>query len=679
MEKIIGPDARTKELSLYDVEQLAQEAVTLQEKAAGQSLLNQADAQTALGLLKGETISPAVASKYMHLVEFDHTGRMTGGLIDGARLRASDVDALKGAVVQDLRLTNSTAPRDARRTEGDVVLQFTAALKSAAERASEPEKEALTELADSFKALWLSGRMNRESTGKLLGEAVETLKQSGPELAAMAGTLKAEVEGSPAHLSQYHDNFFGRTFETEVAAYLVHHPPQPVLDAASRLGNFMVGCLSEDSLMKCDPECIQKRKEFLKGPIIIAQGVEYINNPPRGISQKQALADIAERLGSTPVGWNGGMIDTSEFIEDPSLENFNKLASQVRPFKEDSDFAKDPSFGNFRSTILVNVVEIMKSDPRPWHAETPEVGAFIENPSFDNFDKMASKTETGFDVMKQSWLAVKFSLVLRHEFELAPWQEESQRNYDSNILIARSTSRTPLEPFEVVDGEFRYGGRKPEPPADGKYSLDIHPERERDAVDAEDYKPVKLTTRGYGTRLPHQPAPWTPDDWKEGQLIQANMSVDTHNPKEFEKSALSNNQYTVNGASGSTTILAFMYRHMQANEMPDIDVPDTFAGAMMFLTFDGGHSLAESTGTYHSLWDGPDNPSMVASNDDRRERLASHTARYAELSGMFKSPETRGAVDAAVTHGFDRTLESFAQIHAERLQIHAERLKGSAT
>lgn len=552
-DRILGGDVRTKKLSWFGAWQISRQAQARQRDIEKGPFLNQDGVQAQLDLLKGKTIRPEVAGRYQHLLTFDHLGRVTGEAVAGARLRASDFEALQRAVIQDLSVANSTAPREARRTESEVVLQFVSELGKAIEQSAGEKKDELKKIMNSFKLLWLSGTMNKDSACARLAKAAEELKAIAPELAKMAEGLRNELAGRNVEgsLTQYHDNFFGRKFETEVVNHLVRHPPASAVSAAAKVGQFLL---------------------------------EHVERACPGDDQ--------------------------------------------------------------RNGFLYNLAEHLKHDVRPWHAETPEVRAFMASPTQENFRAMMLKTESGFDTVKQSWLAVKISLELNFEHLPCPWMGPANENYGQVIFPSRSTETSPLAPFQVNrDGNFMHGST---------FSNVKAPP---------DFQSVQRQTRGFGTQLPHHPTPETPDTWLEGRSVQSGVRVNVHGPRTFERNALLNNQNTVNGASGSTNIAIFLYMYMQQSDAT-FNVSDAFAGTMMFLSFDGGHSLPESTGTFSSIWDGT---KRVERLEDRQARLNSHVTSYSSLSNLFTSEDTQRAISGAVTHAFDSTLQSFSQLHEQRL------------
>ena len=133
---------------------------------------------------------------------------------------------------------------------------------------------------------------------------------------------------------------------------------------------------------------------------------------------------------------------------------------------------------------------------------------------------------------------------------------------------------------------------------------------------------------------------------------------------------------SVNGPSGSTNIMTFLYLHMQKSN-PSLNLQDAFAGTMMFLTFDGGHSMPESVGTFRAItadtrptWAGDHPaPERDAVMGMRRQVLENSVLAYGELSELFGDPATSAGVAGAVDRAWQRTQQTFETVHHQRLGV----------
>jgi hypothetical protein len=187
-------------------------------------------------------------------------------------------------------------------------------------------------------------------------------------------------------------------------------------------------------------------------------------------------------------------------------------------------------------------------------------------------------------------------------------------------------------------------------------------------------------TDGFGTRLPHHLPNKGGENWGSGANIQASVNVNVNEPTKFEENTLNSEQNTVNGASGSTNIMTFLYRHMLQNsyendeELP-LNIQDAFVGTMMFLTFDGGHSLPESFGTFNSiLLNDPvlSGTSLTTEYEKeyikRREKtLQNFNLEYRDIPNMFLSNDTAKATQNAIDIAFEKTTKLFSEVHSQRI------------
>jgi len=394
------------------------------------------------------------------------------------------------------------------------------------------------------------------------------------------------------------------------------------------------------------------------------------------------------------------------------------------------------------SNALKNLAKSLDSDPRPWHAETPEIQQFINDPSKLNFKKLMTNTNrTGYEVIKQTFVGVKLSLVIN-----GPWMLYANYNYQQLIKKARSTmpsllgnftKRTPLISTEfqnIINTNpklMKQANIELKPvtelldlinskPTSGN-ALDIFREiknlikddfpdlnsaAEEIISSLEKEKPdsyLELTTErltpeenanlffnginanlektdGFGTRLPHHLPNKGGENWGSGANIQASVNVNVNEPTKFEENTLNSEQNTVNGASGSTNIMTFLYRHMLQNsyendeELP-LNIQDAFVGTMMFLTFDGGHSLPESFGTFNSiLLNDPvlSGTSLTTEYEKeyikRREKtLQNFNLEYRDIPNMFLSNDTAKATQNAIDIAFEKTTKLFSEVHSQRI------------
>jgi len=606
---------------------------------------------TRLQALLGQSISPKVASRFMDRLEFDHIGRLTGAK-PGANLKAKEWAALEGAV-QDRHLTqtNAAGPRDAARTEREILLDISGQIDRALGQASSALKPDLEAAQTLVKEHWLNFHVaGNAPTPHLLNFVANKFVATAPELSAAARGLAQEA-AKPKTATQAYDNTFGRQFESALVHELIKQPPAPVLQAAAQTGDFL----------------FRQIKSL----------------PPQ--AQAETLKNLAYNLGH---------------------------------------------------------------DPRPWHAETPDVARFLAKPDMDNLQAMLKPANlNGYDAVKMSWIGVKASISYPPSTP-APWMAQANDNYASTVVAARSQrealggtgtkTQTTASSFIQKDLEKLLAPRKADPntratsedqhkyirqlmdqaafgantpaklsvvlgqlrdhfqPIDPQVAnffahyqthyanqpqphlafetvhvaLDVY-DKQQMANQAAQFTP--LQTSGYGTVLAHQPQLEGGDNWGKGMAVQGKTTLDMDKIKAFDANALSHEMNSVNGPSGSTNIMSFLYLQMQ-KEDPQFNLQDAFASTMMFLTFDGGHSLPESVGTFRSITSDT-RPTQVGGKPvaehnqimtQRRQVLENNVLAYGQLQQLFGSGETAHGVNAAVERAWERTRQTFDAVHTER-------------
>lgn len=598
----------------------------------------------------GKTLSPDVAFEFKHAFKINHLGTVISTRNKSKELNSNELKIINASIIVDLTKANSAGNRDAARTNREVVLDFISTLKSEISKTDKKETsiiKELIEITDDLKSLWLSSEIGKNSAkDKLESISKKLLDLKLPNLSQIAKQLALEASKAK-HFTQKHDNIFGRKFESEFVYALVKKPPKSIINAADKVGDYLKNYL----LNSCDE------------------------------------SDLSIKL-----------------------------------------------------TELANALD---SDPRPWHAETPEIQNFIKDPSKINFEKlMANESRTGYEVIKQTFVGVKLSLVIQGK-----WMPAANSNYQQLIKKARSTTpsvlgnfikRTPVISTEFqkkinANPEFRIkasdkfnsvksllnqidsnptiknaldnfrsindlikndfpdlssaaeeiiSSLKKENKTDSFLELtseELTPE-EKENLSSEGINPTMPKTEGFGTRLPHHLPNKGGENWGIGKNIQASVHVNVNAPTIFEKNTLDNDQNTVNGASGSTNIMTFLYRQMlrdspKSDIETQINIHDAFAGTMMFLTFDGGHSLPESFGTFNSILlndpqlNGTTTPTIDKKQliEQREKLLQKFNLEYHEIPKMFNSKDTAKATQEAIDSAFAETIKLFSEIHSQRM------------
>ncbi|OCQ53515.1 Toxin B [Photorhabdus australis subsp. thailandensis] len=483
----------------------------------------QAQRAESAGVL-GIAVAPQHAEHFKQRVIFDGTGRIVG---------------LKGSVTQDeinqlikwkitpLTRKNSTAEREAPKTESESLIVFMSRL----EAENIPEAEPLIERA---RELWLTGQVTSRETIRLFNEALSQL-QAYPELHGLVLSLHADAHREKS-TTQYIDNLFGRRFDSELAHTLVKTASPDAIATSGRIGQFLV----------------QEFELYM-----------------------QSTSDLAVSDG--------------------------QIAIRMQAFAEK-----------------------IKKDIRPWFSRVPELTAFLQKPTFDNFKIMMTKVDNGFEMIKIPFLAVKMSTTDGMGLHLSQWKAEADIFYRNEIYKARSTSSKLTNMADVT------------------------------------YK-VKLTeqqTNDYGIALPYQPSGDQYEDFLYGRKVAAGRVLTPGQETPLERNALVQGHSVVTGASGSTNIMVHLNNYIASQE-PTFSQEQAYLNTLVFLVFDGGHSVNESLVVYKAL--------QETTGDERRHVLQNYTASYRDLMGIA-GDKGKQWVNQALNRAFEKTQHLYRENTPEREQ-----------
>ncbi|WP_036774514.1 MARTX multifunctional-autoprocessing repeats-in-toxin holotoxin RtxA [Photorhabdus australis] len=268
--------------------------------------------------------------------------------------------------------------------------------------------------------------------------------------------------------------------------------------------------------------------------------------------------------------------------------------------------------------------EKIKKDIRPWFSRVPELTAFLQKPTFDNFKIMMTKVDNGFEMIKIPFLAVKMSTTDGMGLHLSQWKAEADIFYRNEIYKARSTSSKLTNMADVT------------------------------------YK-VKLTeqqTNDYGIALPYQPSGDQYEDFLYGRKVAAGRVLTPGQETPLERNALVQGHSVVTGASGSTNIMVHLNNYIASQE-PTFSQEQAYLNTLVFLVFDGGHSVNESLVVYKAL--------QKTTGDERRHVLQNYTASYRDLMGIA-GDKGKQWVNQALNRAFEKTQHLYRENTPEREQ-----------
>ncbi|SCA63216.1 hypothetical protein SCG7086_AM_00090 [Chlamydiales bacterium SCGC AG-110-P3] len=325
----------------------------------------------------------------------------------------------------------------------------------------------------------------------------------------------------------------------------------------------------------------------------------------------------------------------------------------------------------FRNKTLNSTVKHVHADPRSWSPKVPGLKAIEEAETYDDalnaiLDLLNTEPQTGFDCIALSYLTIKLSLAVQDTVcndlvdadgyvdtesyykqlqAKAPWMDNCNDPYTEKI--GPQTSRTN----KIADATLGYEIRT---------------------------NATKLKDKSAGITLRHQPAAIVGDDEMQPAVRPAvknlldirgpetkkrlKNSHSKHSPKGISNSAhtaLEAGLPWASGVSGSTNIALYAYRDLvkghARNEQSDLNIHDFLLGTMMFLVYDGGHSMHEVLWTA-SLFDKENlKEGLNLGNTKNDQSFVSDYKSYMELQGT----DTQADLTQAAKEAFDDVVNYF--------------------
>ncbi|MGV7963463.1 MARTX multifunctional-autoprocessing repeats-in-toxin holotoxin RtxA [Photorhabdus tasmaniensis] len=265
----------------------------------------------------------------------------------------------------------------------------------------------------------------------------------------------------------------------------------------------------------------------------------------------------------------------------------------------------------------------IKKDIRPWFSRVPELTTFLQQPTFDNFRTMMTKVDNGFEMIKIPFLAVKMSNVDGMGLISSQWKAQGDTFYREEIYKSRSTSSQLAKWADVTHK-------------------------------------VKITeqqTNDYGIALPYQPSGDRYEDFLSGRKVAAGRILTPGHETALERNALAQGHSVVTGASGSTNIMVHLNNYI-ASQDPTFPADQGYLNTLVFLVFDGGHSVNESLVVYKAL---------QATGDGRRQVLQNYTASYMDLMDIA-GDKGKLWISQALNSAFEKTQHLYRQYDLEKKQ-----------
>ena len=252
----------------------------------------------------------------------------------------------------------------------------------------------------------------------------------------------------------------------------------------------------------------------------------------------------------------GGTIEVTQKIGQALLNDFDKIHASGALSTE---------------TTLKRIAESIEL--RPWTALAPDLEKFREEPTYSNLKSMLLSVNNGIDILKVQSLISKVSKQFSDDIE---WKEYADQRYKYVLQPARKT-----RPFQVLENEVGVSAQQ--------------------AADLTNKLGLDIKTSRYGTGLLNHPE-YEPQEkfYIARDTTYGRMNPDMANLSGMEQQALYHGHAIVTGLSGNANLLTYLSRRI-AKEDSDFSVDQAILAGMMFLGFDGGHSLNEVMAVYTAI------------------------------------------------------------------------------
>jgi hypothetical protein len=294
--------------------------------------------------LIGMSIAPRVATQFMDRVSFDDLGRIQG-FPGGVKLRSAEISALRAARIVPLTEINATVPGQAPRTERECLVRFLDMLGSV---------RTDSRLLVDARALWMSGNMSGRALGELLKRGQAVL-QSEPALRREVDALLADTRQKKTW-PQYHDNIYGRRFETMVVQRLVADPPAGAIEAVRQIASGVLAYL--DGL-----QCSERRPLEL---------------------------NLAELVGQDRRSWFGATPEIDAWLHHPTPDSLAGLFRKI-----------DTGFDAVRAMYLAQKLMMASQNsrqPMPWLSASQRHYDRVICPARSDARSMVEHRSDGFGI-----------------------------------------------------------------------------------------------------------------------------------------------------------------------------------------------------------------------------------------------------------------------------------------
>lgn len=264
--------------------------------------------------------------------------------------------------------------------------------------------------------------------------------------------------------------------------------------------------------------------------------------------------------------------------------------------------------------LLERMASKMNSKPRPWLSRSPSLQRFVESPSMDALKACLSDTSNGIESIKVPFIAMKMALAIKDV-----------------LSIRRPRWLTGSDLF---------------------FTLKVLPEKTA-ASDLED-----VQSSDSGNLLHHHPKPTPSENAVPGYSYTHRKRVTPDQPTRLQQTAFSAGQTVVSGASGTTSMMAFLGQHL-AKADPGFSQEDHLLNTLMFVVFDGGHSTHEVLSTLDALKRFQGVSNFAPAGSTAQVSVADYTGGY-EAIAELGSPESQQALRERLDQATELTVQQFA-------------------
>ncbi|WP_156425863.1 hypothetical protein [Herbaspirillum rubrisubalbicans] len=329
---------------------------------------------------------------------------------------------------------------------------------------------------------------------------------------------------------------------------------QELLEKASKL--WMSGNLSDTSVAAFLMDAASGLQDTSRLHSIVVSIADAVSKPKEATERNDNMygrkfeSEFVHILVKNPPA---GTIEVTRKIGQALLNDFDKIHASGTLATE---------------TTLKKIADSIEL--RPWTAQAPDLERFKEDPTYSNLKSVLLSVNNGIDILKVQSLISKVSKQFSEDIE---WKEYADQRYKYVLQPARKT-----RPFQILENEVGLGARQ--------------------AVDLTNKLGLDIKTSRYGTGLLNHPEYETQEKFYTARdTTYGRMNPDMANLSGMEKQALHHGHAIVTGLSGNANLLTYLSRRI-AEEDSEFSVEQAVLAGMMFLGFDGGHSLNEVMAVY---------------------------------------------------------------------------------